>query len=375
MNFDLTQMSRFQGTPHNVFNFLHTGLDAIRGTMTYAAYVWEANPDPQHIYLAAAANAISPARDLLEAEQRKLKELIASGPSGWVSKVFEWRVAHLGHNLIPMQREIIETLTDDSHGDEHQRTRYVRLHFGARRVPISEVLSALCNEQRWEYPAKQRETHVRNHVAAYSRMRGHGFFADQEFERCIVMVLTNLIENALKYCGSERPDVQVITSKDKIVVKDTGIGMYRAFVAKLNDPTDLEPRREDGTISDGAKNTGTGWPTIKRLMARHGRRYLVESWRGHGTKVTLFLEEGDIVEFDHDEPLADAFIPEDRILPAEQIIEAASVFRGAEPLVGWRWVQHKGKCMLDVSESPFFRYLPFVQDLARRIQLSPLKKQ
>jgi len=147
--------------------------------------------------------------------------------------------------------------------------------------------------------------------------------------------------------------------------------MSRAFVNKLNDPDDLEPIREDGTISDGIKNTGTGWPTIKRVMARHGRRYLVESRKGHGTKVTLFLEEGDIVKFDHNEPLTDAFIPEDKIMPAEQIVEAASVFQNAQPLAGWRWVQHEGECMLDVSESPLFRYLPFVRDLAGRIQLSP----
>jgi signal transduction histidine kinase len=94
-------------------------------------------------------------------------------------------------------------------------------------------------------------------------------------------VLLNLVENAIKYAGAERPHVR-ITSKDRddewvISVKDNGLGIadehkesiFR-FLTRVHTEFNIP-------------GTGIGLALCKRVVERHGGRIWVESHVGKGS--------------------------------------------------------------------------------------------
>ena len=105
----------------------------------------------------------------------------------------------------------------------------------------------------------------------------------------IKTVLTNILENALKYSTRESRPMEVHLKKEadriRITVEDNGMGMDKS---KL--PLILEPfYRLDKSRSKKTGGFGLGLPLCKTIMDAHGGKMEISSSPGAGTRVTLFL--------------------------------------------------------------------------------------
>jgi signal transduction histidine kinase len=102
-------------------------------------------------------------------------------------------------------------------------------------------------------------------------------------------VITNLIENGIKYSLPHSRPVQIGVSKEKervrITVRDTGMGMDES---KL--PLVLEPfYRLDKSRSKKTGGFGLGLSLCKTIMEAHGGKIRIQSRPDKGTCVTLLL--------------------------------------------------------------------------------------
>lgn len=111
----------------------------------------------------------------------------------------------------------------------------------------------------------------------------------------LTLVLQHLIENAIKFRGSETPRIHVSAKKDDekkewvFSVKDNGIGIDpMQFPHLFVLFSQLQPR---GSYS----GTGTGLAIVKKIIESHGGRVYVESEQGRGSTfffVLPFVPEG-----------------------------------------------------------------------------------
>lgn len=119
---------------------------------------------------------------------------------------------------------------------------------------------------------------------------GHPVPADRDQ---IVQVLTNLIENAVKY-GSP-PGAVVILSLDQIdlplgkmveiAVQDQGEGIEAHHIPRLTERF----YRVDGHRSREAGGTGLGLAIVKHVVTRHRGRLRIESEPGKGSRFSVLL--------------------------------------------------------------------------------------
>jgi signal transduction histidine kinase len=117
-----------------------------------------------------------------------------------------------------------------------------------------------------------------------SRLDGGLFRGD---ERKMRQIILNLLSNAVKFTptgGLVTVDIRL--SEDgglRVAVRDTGIGMAAADIAKALEPfgqvSDVLTRETGGT--------GLGLPLTVKLVELHGGRLAIESALGSGTTVTL----------------------------------------------------------------------------------------
>lgn len=107
----------------------------------------------------------------------------------------------------------------------------------------------------------------------------------------INQLLTHLVENAIRYCGPERPKVKVTGVRQGDIceysVTDNGIGIdeeYRDDVftifRRLGDKPEVEGR-------------GMGLALARRIVTRHGGRIWLTSEVGKGTTLSFTLPSGD----------------------------------------------------------------------------------
>jgi PAS domain S-box-containing protein len=107
--------------------------------------------------------------------------------------------------------------------------------------------------------------------------------------RLLLQTLLNLTSNAVKF--TERGghvDIAAQPAKDggvDIVVRDTGIGMAQADVARVGEPF----LQVDGRLSRKFEGTGLGLVIAKRLIEMHGGALCIESVVGTGTTMTIRL--------------------------------------------------------------------------------------
>ncbi|PPU77524.1 MULTISPECIES: sensor histidine kinase [Xanthomonas] len=98
--------------------------------------------------------------------------------------------------------------------------------------------------------------------------------------RVMRVVLSNLLRNACAYTDTGSIEVEV--AQDRIVVRDTGIGMTDEARARAFEPFfRADPTRPQGT--------GLGLSIVRRLCDRFGWRIELESQAGVGTSVAVVV--------------------------------------------------------------------------------------
>jgi signal transduction histidine kinase len=102
-------------------------------------------------------------------------------------------------------------------------------------------------------------------------------------------ILTNLLSNAVKFTppGGQVTIESGITSQGEFVssVSDTGVGM-----APEDIPRALEPFGQiDSALTRRHQGTGLGLPLAVSMSERMGGRLSIDSHRGRGTTVTVYL--------------------------------------------------------------------------------------
>jgi signal transduction histidine kinase len=118
------------------------------------------------------------------------------------------------------------------------------------------------------------------------RLDGALFCGD---ERKIRQIILNLLSNAVKFTppgGLVTVDMDISDDGGlQVAVRDTGIGMGTADIAKALEPfgqvSDVLTRQTGGT--------GLGLPLTAKLVELHGGRLAIESVPGSGTTVTLLF--------------------------------------------------------------------------------------
>jgi len=97
------------------------------------------------------------------------------------------------------------------------------------------------------------------------------------------VVVGNLLRNACNYTDAGRVDAYV--EADRVVVRDTGIGMSQEALARIFEPFfRVEPERRQGH--------GLGMPIVHRLCERFGWRIELDSAPGQGTTATVRFSLG-----------------------------------------------------------------------------------
>ena len=110
-------------------------------------------------------------------------------------------------------------------------------------------------------------------------------------ETSLNKVLTDLIDNAVKY--TEKGFINILTEYDSetckilIRIKDTGIGIDPAYKEHIFEAF----RQESLGYSRTYQGAGLGLPLAKKIIDMMGGQIDVESEKGIGTTVTLYLEE------------------------------------------------------------------------------------
>ncbi|WP_312236263.1 HAMP domain-containing sensor histidine kinase [Stenotrophomonas sp.] len=96
--------------------------------------------------------------------------------------------------------------------------------------------------------------------------------------RVLQVVVSNLLRNACSYTDEGRIDVDVL--EDRVVVRDTGIGMSAEALGRAFEPFyRAEPTRPQGT--------GLGLSIVRRLCDRFGWKVSLSSTLGTGTQAAV----------------------------------------------------------------------------------------
>ncbi|MEP6906795.1 MAG: HAMP domain-containing sensor histidine kinase [Pseudoxanthomonas sp.] len=96
--------------------------------------------------------------------------------------------------------------------------------------------------------------------------------------RVMQVVISNLLRNACSY--TDRGRIEVILERDRVIVRDTGIGMSEDSSARAFEPFyRADPSRPQGT--------GLGLSIVRRLCDRFGWKVELESTLGIGTTATI----------------------------------------------------------------------------------------
>ena len=104
----------------------------------------------------------------------------------------------------------------------------------------------------------------------------------------MAQVLTNLVDNAMKYGregGTVSVSLQAAANGVVLSVRDDGPGIARVHLPRLTERF----YRVDAGRSRGAGGTGLGLAIVKHIVNRHRGRLLIESEEGQGTTFSVFL--------------------------------------------------------------------------------------
>jgi two-component system, cell cycle sensor histidine kinase PleC len=106
--------------------------------------------------------------------------------------------------------------------------------------------------------------------------------------RALKQVFLNLLSNAVKFTrdgGSVEVQLSRTRSHVKVAIKDTGIGIPEADIAKLGRPFE----QVENQFSKSHQGSGLGLAISRALIELHGGSLRITSREGHGTTVTCML--------------------------------------------------------------------------------------
>ena len=96
--------------------------------------------------------------------------------------------------------------------------------------------------------------------------------------RVFQVVVSNLLRNACSY--TDRGRIDVILEPDRVIVRDTGIGMSAESMVRVFEPFyRADPNRPHGS--------GLGLSIVSRLCDRFGWKIELDSELGRGTTATI----------------------------------------------------------------------------------------
>ncbi len=119
------------------------------------------------------------------------------------------------------------------------------------------------------------------------------------FDRqALVQVVSNLLDNAVKYSGDGREIGVTVESRGRrerresgvaIAVRDRGIGIRREDRERIFERFHRVPSGPDGALVHDVKGSGLGLALVHQIVRAHGGEVAVESAVGEGTVFTVWL--------------------------------------------------------------------------------------
>jgi two-component system, OmpR family, phosphate regulon sensor histidine kinase PhoR len=229
-------------------------------------------------------------------------------------------VANASHELrtpLTALRGFIDTLAGPAKDDPAARQRFLETMAGeAARMSrlVDDLLSLSRIEQTEHQPPSQR---VDLADCLDSVVRALGRYAEERNATLglvlaeplpavvadrdqLVQLLTNLVDNAIKYGGAAGqvtiqaehvraapPGAGPLTGRSavRVVVKDRGPGIAREHLPRVTERF----FRVDPGRSRQLGGTGLGLAIVKHITRRHRGHLLIESELGHGTTATVYL--------------------------------------------------------------------------------------
>jgi two-component system, OmpR family, phosphate regulon sensor histidine kinase PhoR len=240
-----------------------------------------------------------------------------------IERVRQDFVANASHELrtpLTALRGFIDTLAGPARDDPEARERFLRTMAGeAARMSrlVDDLLSLSRIEQSEHQPPSD---HVDAADCLKSVVRTLQPYAEERKARLglalaeplpaviadrdqLVQLLTNLIDNAIKYGGpageitirgehvvTAPPGAGPLTGRAalRIVVSDRGPGIAREHLPRVTERF----FRVDPARSRQLGGTGLGLAIVKHILRRHRGHLAIESELGRGTTVTVYLPLG-----------------------------------------------------------------------------------
>ena len=183
--------------------------------------------------------------------------------------------------LIQSSAEKIIRIVDESL--EHTKLAESKIQLDPRAASPREAVETVC--ALWEQKAVENGIDLQCKID--SKVPDTIIFDTHRYEQC----LNNLISNAVKFSPGGKIFVVLTTLENMgqnnlvAVVKDTGIGMNEAQLAKLFEAF----TQADKTISGRFGGTGLGMNITKQLIELMGGKITAKSQIGSGTAIALTL--------------------------------------------------------------------------------------
>lgn len=234
-------------------------------------------------------------------------------------------VANASHELrtpLTTIRGFAETLLDGAIDDPALARRFVET-INDNSVRLQSLVDDLLELSRAESPDAQLELEpvsaleTAERVVASLLPRAEGrnttitVTGDADASWCVAEpralehVLTNLVENAIKYSGEKGHidvDIEAVETKLTIRVKDNGPGISRAHWPRLFERF----YRVDEGRARAQGGTGLGLSIVKHLVTRMGGSVEVDSVLGEGTTFTVTLLRPRVSDASWSDPPEDA---------------------------------------------------------------------
>ncbi|WP_207753508.1 sensor histidine kinase [Sporosalibacterium faouarense] len=219
-------------------------------------------------------------------------------------------IADVSHELrspLTLIKGYIKGLMDENLSDE-KRNQYVKIIYGETER-LTELINNLLDLSRMEsgnYPLNIvsfdiNELLRRNIIKFGNKLEEKNIDVDVDFQEdplkvrgemeSISQVISNIIDNAIKFMNNDSEDKLMITScikneKAYISIADTGLGIPN------NEKENIWKRfyKGDKSRSRQIKGTGLGLSIVKEIIKNHGEDIWIESEVNKGTKFTFTLD-------------------------------------------------------------------------------------